>query len=359
MRILYAETSAYAPSSAHFLEAFEAMAARGALKFAFLDEAKYLRARPSIAYRIARRVTGRPPGYRALNVALVAGARRLRPDLVLVGKGAWYSPAALREVRESTGAVMVNWATDDPFNPANGSHDLAESIRLYDLYVCTRRAAMADVERAGCRNVAYVRFGYKPEVHFPQSPATAEEERRFGCDVVFIGGCDRDRAPYFEALVRALPEIRLNLFGGYWGEVPALARYWRGVAVGRDFRLAIGGAKIAINLVRRANRDDHVMRTFEVPACGGFMLTERTPAHEEIFGEDREAAFFSSPGEMAAKVRDWLARDEARRAVAAAGHRKVTTSHNTYADRLAEILDLSRPLMKERAALGPTAHAVL
>lgn len=342
MRILYAETSDFLPVSAHFLEALEAMAERGECEFTFFDEASYRRPQRSIAGRIVRRIVGRPAGYRALNAALAAEARRLHPDLVLIGKGAYFAPATLAAVRAATGASMINWATDDPFNPASSTRDLVESIALYDLYVCTKRAIMDDVRRAGCANVAYVRFGYKPQVHFPEAPANDDEARRFESDVTFIGGGDDDRAPYFETLVGAIPGLRLHLHGGYWNRYPKLHPYWRGNATGRDFRLAVGGAKIAVNLVRRANRDDHVMRTFEIPACGGFMLTERSATHDELFSADNEAVFFNSPDELVAKVRIYLGRDEDRARIAAAGHRKITQGRHTYGDRLAEIIQAAR-----------------
>ena len=60
MRILYAETTAYAPSSAHFLEALEASMARGEHEFRFLDEAGFIKSSRSLAERIADRVAGRP-----------------------------------------------------------------------------------------------------------------------------------------------------------------------------------------------------------------------------------------------------------------------------------------------------------
>jgi len=348
MRILYAETSAYAPSSAHFLEALEGMAARGECEFTFFDEAGYLHPPRSIGARIAQRVVGHPAGYRAFNAAFVAEARRTAPDLVLVGKGAYFSAATLRRVRDATGAAMVNWASDDPFNPASSTRDLIESIPLYDLYVCTKRAVMDDVIGAGCARAIYVRFGYKPTLHFPEPPATAEEHHRFDCDVMFIGGGDADRVPYFETLVRTLPGLRLNLYGGYWDRYSSLRSYWRGNATGRDFRLAVGGAKICVNLVRRANRDDHVMRTFELPACGGFMLAERTGAHQELFVEDREAAFFSTPDELAAKVSLWLVRGDDRRALARAAHRRISEGRNTYAGRLDEILAAAAAVQPNR-----------
>jgi spore maturation protein CgeB len=357
MRILYAETTAYAPSSAHFLEALEASVARGEHEFRFLDEADFIKSSRSLAERIADRVAGRPlSGYQQLNRALVENAATFSPDMILIGKGRWFTPAALEAAKKVSGATLVNWATDDPFNPADSSRELVKSIPLYDLYVCTKKDIMNDVRRAGCANLAYVRFGYKPEVHFPEAPATDEERGRFACDVMFVGGCDAHRIAYFEALVCAMPDVKLRLYGGYWERARALRPYARGFAVARDYRLAVGGAKITVNLVRRANRDDHVMRTFEIPACGGFMLTERSSTHEELFQEDHEAAFFGSTDELIAKVRSYLPRDEERAGIAAAGHLKITQGRHTYGDRLAEIIDVTRTLKGSQLPAAGTAQ---
>src|SRR5258708_10516963 len=223
MRILYAETTAYAPSSAHLLEALEASAARGEHQFKFLDEAAFIKSSRSIAERIADRVAGRPlSGYQQLNRALVENAAAFSPDMILIGKGRWFTPEALEAARKVSRATPVNWATDDPFNRANNSRELLKSIPLYDLYVCTKKEIMSDVKRAGCANVAYVRFGYKPEMHFPEAPATDEERARFGCDVMFVGGCDAHRTGYFEALIRAMPDVKLALDGDDWERVRAL-----------------------------------------------------------------------------------------------------------------------------------------
>lgn len=350
MRILYAETTAYYPSSAHFLEALEHLHARGLCEYRFLDEAKFINPARSLAERIGARIVGRAMrGYRELNHALVEQADAFRPDLVLIGKGGHFAAETLRAVKRSCGATLVNWATDDPFNPADNSRDLLESIPLYDLYVCTKRAVMPDVVRAGCANVIYVRFGYKPAVHFPETAANEDERRRFACDVMFAGSADSDRVPYFETLVQEIPDLRLHLYGGFWNRSPSLKPYARGVVTGRDYRLAISGAKICVNLVRRANRDDHVMRTFEIPACAGFMLTEQTSAHAELFGSQHTAIFFSSPDELVAKVKFFLDRDADRSSIAASMHRLICGHANTYADRLDQILDAARPLMNSRA----------
>jgi hypothetical protein len=296
--------------------------------------------------RIARKVTsrlmgGRPLGYWRLNRDILATARNLDPEVVLITGAAPVAASTLRELKEQTGAVLVNYATDDPFNGLASPPWVAANIPLYDLYVCTKRAIMNDVRAAGCPRVAFVPFGYEPSLHFPDKFNPPEELERFSCDVVFIGGGDQDRYPYFQALVRAIPDLHLHLYGGYWDNDSLLAPYHRGFALGRDYRLALQGAKIAPCLVRRANRDGHVMRTFEVPACRAFMLAERTVEHEEFFREPEEVGYFSSPAELVDKARYYLEHDEQRERMAQAAYRKVTTGGHTYAHRVQQILELA------------------
>jgi spore maturation protein CgeB len=289
---------------------------------------------------MTRRLLGRPLASGALNAALLDAARDLRPDVVLIGKGAYLTPHTLATIKREVGATLVNWAADDPFNRANATRSLIASIPLYDLYVCTKQAVVADVARAGAAGAAYLKFGYKPDVHYPERPASGDERARFESDVLFIGGCDADRAPYIERLLERLPGTRLHLYGARWDMYRRFRPYWRGNADGRGYRLAMGGTKIALNLVRRANRDDHVMRTFEIPACGAFMLAERTETHVQLFADGVEAAFFSTPAEMVEKIRYYLPRRDERMRIAEAGHLKVASGGHTYSDRLGEILGM-------------------
>ena len=313
---------------------------------------------PRLARKLAVRLIGkRPLGFWRMNRDILAAARKFEPEVVLITGGAPVAPSTLRELKEQIGAVLVNYATDDPFNRLACPPWVATCIPLYDLYACTKRAIMDDVRAAGCRRVAFVPFGYDPSLHFPESLKSAEESGKFTCDVAFVGGGDRDRYPYFEELARALPAGRLNIYGALWERNPVLAPYHRGFALGRDYRLALAGAKVAPCLVRRANRDGHVMRSFEVPACGAFMLAERTAEHQEFFREGEEVGFFSSPQELVDKVRYYLDHASERERMAAAAHRKVTRGNHTYAHRLQQILELATALRGEggRAPLPTSA----
>jgi spore maturation protein CgeB len=351
MRMLLVDNSAFYPSSPLFLEALQELAAEdsGGLQYAFIDLASFSRSHRSIASRVFRRLSGSAPlELKALNQALLECSRFFSPDLVLICKGAYIEPSILLSVKRETGAFLVNYATDDPFNTQVNTRQLVESIPLYDLYVSTKRAIMPDVQEAGCPDVSYVPFGWKPGVHFPEFPTTEQERKRFCSDVAFIGGCDHERVPFFKHLLKAMPQLDLALYGGFWNRTIGLRSYWRGFAMGRDFRMALGGTKIALNLVRRANRDGHVMRSFEIPACGAFMLAERTDEHQDLFAESRECAYFDSADELVEKVRYYLPRGEERLAIAARGREAVTRGKHTYRDRLLQIINEARELMRLR-----------
>lgn len=344
MRILLTDTTAYAPSSPIFGETLREVAEERGYQWQFFDEAGYtnlLPARFGVAGRVLYRGV-RPAAELAMNLRLLAVARRFRPDVVLIVKGRDYWPSILRRIKAETGATLVNFATDDPFNRRVNSRHLVKAIPVYDLYASPRRAVLEDVRRAGCRRVEYVRFGYKPSIHYPEQPATEEENARFRCDVAFIGGADADRVAFFEAVLQALskklPAVSLGLYGGYWTAYPRLRGYARGFAFGRDYRLAVSGAKIVVNVVRGPNRDGHVMRTFEVPACGGFMLAERTEEHEEIFPAGSGVDFFGSVEELAEKIAFYLRNDDKRQRMAQRAREWVVSGRNTYRDRLEEIL---------------------
>jgi hypothetical protein len=339
MRILLVDSSQHYPSNPLLAEALEEIAAERGWTCEIVDEGNWLAPlERSLARKVVfRLLRGRPATFWALNAATLRAARRLRPELLLVVKGAYLHPRTLERIKRETRACLVNYATDDPLNPRASTRWLVASIPRYDLYACTKRSIMEDVRAAGCPAVAYVPFAYKPGVHFPELAATAGDRSRFASDVVFVGGCDGDRVAYLEELTARCPDLRIRVYGGYWDREARLRQCHGGLVLGREYRLATGGARIALNLVRRANRDGHTMRTFEIPACGGFMLAERTKEHEELFADEREVGYFMSPGELVEKVRYYLGRDGQRSRMIAAAHERVTTGGHTYRHRLLEI----------------------
>ncbi len=309
------------------------------------DDAPYIKPLQTRGtHKIIYRLLGRRPATAwALNARLLEVAADCRPTVVIVSKGAYVFPKTLRRLK-TLGARVVNYATDDPFNDRNADGWLRASIPEYDLYACTKRAIMSDVRAAGCERLAFVRFAYNPALHFPEQAASAAEASDFASDVVFVGTADADRLPYLDALL-SIPGLRLALYGSYWDRQPErYRRHSRGSAIGRSYRLALSGAKIALGLLRSANRDRHSMRTFEIPACGAFLCAPRTDEHQEILCDGAEAVYFDNPDELKSQVTRYLRRDDDRARIAAGGFRAVTQGAHTYADRIVEMAVLAQPM---------------
>jgi spore maturation protein CgeB len=95
-------------------------------------------------------------------------------------------------------------------------------------------------------------------------------------------------------------------------------------------------------LVRRANRDGHVMRSFEIAAAGGCMLAQDSGEHREIFGPEGEAViYFRDAKEAAQRARALLRDSFERKRLAAVLHRRIVGGAHTYAHRLATMLGIA------------------
>jgi spore maturation protein CgeB len=246
------------------------------------------------------------------------------------------SASVLREIGR-LGICRINFLTDDPWNSAHRSSWFQSALPHYDMIFSPRRANIDDLLKAGCQKVEYLPFGYDPDLFYADPIDVADELRP---DVMFAGGADRDRVPYMDAIAKAGMSLRLH--GCYWERFPETKALTQGQANAQTLRVAIQHAKIALCLVRRANRDGHCMRTFEVPAIGTCMLTEDTPEHREIFGQEGQAVvYFRTLTEMVEKAQWLLSHESERRRLARSAHQLITQGSHTYGDRLQTILSSS------------------
>lgn len=287
--------------------------------------------------RLSWRLLGhRPALLNRFSAEVFRTCERATPEVLLTTGISPVSAAALQKI----GAMRirrVNLLTDDPFNPAHRAPWFLEALRNYDEVLSTRKANLADLRSLGCRYAGYLPFGYAPHLHF--DPRISEDSRReLESDVVFAGGADPDRIPYIDALARA--GLKIGLYGGYWDRYPETRHLGNGVKPPAFVREAIAAAKVALCLVRRANRDGACMRTFELAAIGAAMLVEKTGEHLELFGPDgRAVMYFETIPEMVERARMLVANPSERARLKNAAHRLIIEGGHAYRDRLASILN--------------------
>ena len=139
-------------------------------------------------------------------------------------------------------------------------------------------------------------------------------------------------------ILGALAEFTPDVWGDDgWRDAPGIL--WRGPAGhARELTRIYCASRINIDVGRVYQPDIVTMRVFDVLACGGFVLAERSDDLDELFTVGREIETWEHPGELVAKTRWYLDHPEQRRAFAERGRAAVLERHSIRA-RVRSMLD--------------------
>ena len=301
-----------------------------------------------IAFRLAA-----GPHLIRLNRDLLTAADREQVDLFWSDKvlGLW--PSTLRALRRR-GIPSVSYMIDNAFGPRRdpGWRLYLRDLREFDLHVTQRNVSVEDLLHRGARDVLKVQTAFEPTLHFPPPAGWSDADRTRG--VSFIGTAYDDRASTLARLWRDFefpvtvsgdskwrhaldPEAAAALYGAHGGEL-----------FRAQYREAIWRSRVNLSFLTRSNQDEFAHKSFEIAACEGFLLAERSPGHSSRFVEDEEAVFFSSPEELAAKIQQYLPDSAARTRIAAAGRRRAIAGGYDNDTQVSHIIARLEEMMRNR-----------
>jgi len=309
-------------------------AARGAgLDFQVIEPRQAMDA-PAWLRRFNWYLRGRRPTWlNRFSCQVVESCARHKSEVVVVTGISGLNANALGQLSKA-GVKVANYLTDDPWNPMHRAPWFLKALQNYFAVFSPRHANLEGLGALGCKRVSYLPFGFDPELHFPEEPSNSEREA-FVTDVLFVGGADRDRVPICSAVANS--GLSLAIYGDYWDRSVVTKSYWKRYADLTTLRKATASARVCLCLTRRANKDGHTMRSYEVPAMGGVVLAEATDDHRQMFGEEG-ALYFRDTPEMITKAKWLIAHEAEARQMAARAHARVTSGRNTYRHRLETIL---------------------
>jgi spore maturation protein CgeB len=276
---------------------------------------------------------------------------RLNRDLLnVVGKSdgipyIWFDkatliwPTTLKRLREITGAVLIHY-TPDPQILFHRSRHFINSIRLYDLLFTTKPFELDLYKELGAHSAHLTYQAYDKNRFYPRE-LSEQDFIKYKTDVAFIGHYEKHRADCIKAIVDS--GIMVKVWGRRWPQFARWHQWARKIIMGKsivceDYCMALSAASICLGLLSKLVPETTTTRSFEIPACGVFMLAERTKEHTKLFEEGREAEFFSSRHELVEKVLYYLKHTQERQRIAAAGRQRCLRSGYSYQDRLKEIL---------------------
>lgn len=284
-----------------------------------------------------------PEGNRE-NVRIKEQISKNKYDIVWIDKGVTIDASTLAFIKEkSPDTIIVSYSPDNMALRHNQSQQYIECIPLYDFIITTKSYIIEDLYKLGSKKVVFTHKSYEGSFHYPRI-LTEEDNNKLGCDVGFVGAWEKERCNSIQYL--ASHGIKVKVFGnGKWRKYmnyhPNLTIIPKGL-FSEDYSKALQAFKISLCFLRKINYDIQTSRTMEIPACGGFMLAERTKEHQTLFKEDKEAVFFSSDEELLEKCKYYLSHDKERRDIAKAGNQRCKDSGYSNEETIRHLLDIIR-----------------
>lgn len=270
---------------------------------------------------------------RALNnQKIIRLVEQEKPDILFYGDfdGLVY-PETLRHVKENTKTTTIHWFSDDQWRFDSFSKEYCWN---FDYCVTTDRSAVAKYKAIGYKNIILSQFAANQHVYKKLDLPYKEE-------VSFVGQPHGVRKGIIDQLRKE--HIPIVVYGNGW-EINPIKKKWNrlmdklnidllrlntGMISHPEMLRVFNQSKINLNLSTNSTGLGAQMkgRHFEVPACGGFLLTDYSPDLEEYYKVGKEVECYRSIEEMIDKIRYYLSHDKERKAIANAGYNRTLREH--------------------------------
>lgn len=302
-------------------------------------------------------------GKRAMNKALLETVRREKPDLLFCNLFTnEINPGTIKKITRESGIITVNWFSDDQWRFDNFSRYWAP---LFDWVVTTDPNAVEKYKKIGYDGAIKSTWAANTGLYRP-----VPSKKSYG--VTFVGSSHGSRLK----MVNFLKENGITV--ECWGQG------WPNGRATQDEMIEIfGNSKINLNFteVSTSARDLKTMmktvakvflrrgisnmyhffppsiifrnminfnlpraypqikgRNFEVPACGGFMITQEAEDLFNYYEYNKEIVIFNTPEEMLEKVKYYLDHNVEREKIARAGYERTIRDH-TWEKRFSNIFE--------------------
>ncbi|NLI00294.1 MAG: glycosyltransferase [Chthonomonadales bacterium] len=258
---------------------------------------------------------------------LKAQIEHYRPDVLINQNAFTIGDTIMHMARPRVTLLMVQHAATVP----PGDHDWS----VYDLAISSFPPTLERFRELGLR-AEFHRLGFEPRV------LRSIGERRRSIEVSFVGsfqGAHSSRAVW-------LRRVAANAPVSIWTSMPeALAEdshvrlSVKGPAWGRAMYEVLASSKITLNHHGDVGPYANNLRLFEATGVGALLVTDWKPNLTDYFDVGKEVVAYRSEEECSELVAYYLAHEDERVTIAAAGQSRTLTEHN-WRHRMRELVDI-------------------
>ena len=255
-------------------------------------------------------------------------------DLVWIDKGVFIKPEIIKKLRYES-KIMVHF-TPDPAFAYHKSSLFYKSIKYYDACITTKSFELENYRKKNAKKVLYCTQGYDKNIHKAYYNFNQKDKT-----VSFIGHFEKERGEIVQYIIDQ--GIDVHIAGIKWGSFlkknnknPYLHYYGPGI-FGIDYAKFISSSKFSLGLLSKWIPEKHTTRTFEIPACGTALITERTSDTIDIFKEN-EVLFFDKINKIPFIIKHLLTHEDQLQEISANGNLKVINGGYDYLSIMKRIL---------------------
>ena len=254
---------------------------------------------------------------RKMDKLLLRQLDRFNPTVVLIFKGMEISKWSLARIR-AKGIKLVNYNFDHPFvffSRGTGNRFVKEAIPFYDLHISYSKKITRELQQKFSVSCEWLPFGF--HITEAQYLNVLAENRPEINRVCFVGNPDLRRIEILRKLV--MEGVGIDLYGFGWekffesNQALTIYPHRNGRSYWQDpdeFWKVLRQYRVQLNFFRPHNEGSHNLRTFEVPAVGGILLTPTSEEQALFFDEGKEIFFYSGCEQLASKCRWLLSQDK-------------------------------------------------
>ena len=224
--------------------------------------------------------------YKALNEDM--------PDLLLCIRCENLSLDFLKEIKSNKNIVLANIYPDNPMViPGRITPRFYDWLAKFDVIFSSDNHVKKVFYQLGAKCVEWLPFAHEPKYHMAKN-AEKVDSRFYGSAISYIGTYGQAQAYW----LGRINHFGLKIWGNGWEKISKndnLSKVWmRGHGIGSEMWKPIYSSSIVFNMCRVEHMAELSMKTFEIPAAGGLMLSNFTETQNIFFKNGIEAIYYNN-----------------------------------------------------------------
>lgn len=275
------------------------------------------------------------PVINAVNNYILENLPTDRCRLIWIDKAIFITKKTTKFIREKA-HKLVHYTPDTAFY-GNRSTMFYQSMRYYDYLVTTKSFELERYKsKVPKEKIISITQGFDPEVHKPLVGFPEKVDK-----VAFVGLWEPSRAKIIQHLIDN--NIDVVLAGHNWGDFVRRNKnirflHFKGNSLwNEEYASLISSCYFSLGLLSKRFPELHTTRTFEIPACGTALITEKNFETSSFF-LDNEVIFYNDADELVSRIKYYKQHTRELEQLTQRGLIKVNNEGFDYSNILKRIL---------------------